>query len=112
MERPKLGELVGRREPPINDPETAKRYPTLYEYLTVTKYNDGSPRVTATLLLFVDDGALKGCLNDRDNNRSAFISAPSLLSLLEQLDIGLREDALDWKRKGSYNPKGGDKIPW
>lgn len=57
----------------------------------------GQQRVTGTLLLFVDDGALKAMLNDRDSGYIAFLSSHTAKTLLEAVEEGLRDGGLDWR---------------
>lgn len=79
------------------DPAFASRCPALWEYLTLTAWDDGSPRDPATLLIFVDSGVLKCCLSDKANSRVAFLSASTLEQLLSGLEDGLVRSTLDWR---------------
>lgn len=79
-------------------------YPTLMEYLTEDRYEDGSSRRTSTVTLFAQDGQVKGCVNDRDNDCSAFFSAASIESLLAVIESKLKESSADWRRN-----QGGSK---
>jgi len=56
--------------------------------------------------VFVEDGVLKGCLNDRDAERSVFLAADSLESLLDDLEAGLANDSLQWRAKRGPAKKG------
>lgn len=71
--------------------------PLLMEHLSCAQWEEGGTRKTSTLLLFVDAGTLKACLNDRSVGRAAFVSANSLRGLLDALEAGLMEDALEWR---------------
>lgn len=73
------------------------RCPTLAEFLESTTFGDGSPRIVPTLTLFLEQGVLKACLNDREEGMIAFISAGSLTGLLEALEEALILDTLDWR---------------
>jgi hypothetical protein len=64
------------------------------------QFDDGTPRKTATLLLFTDAGVLKGCLRDRETEETAWVSGDSLESLLDALEVGLQEGRLDWRKEG------------
>lgn len=89
----------GRREvqlPP--DQQFAKGYPAVWEYLVVSTWPDGKPRERASLLVVVEDGVWKGCINDREHGRSLWRSGETLPKLLEALDEGLRRGAADWRR--------------
>lgn len=73
------------------------QYPTLWEFLTSSAYEDGSKRATGSMLLFVDMGVLKACLNDRDTGEVAFLSGPSLESLLARASNGLEDGSIEWR---------------
>lgn len=74
-------------------------YPNLFSYLTQDAWEDGSTRVTSTILFFVERGELKCCISDRDAQRSAFLTGSDFQALLEAVEHGLEEDALDWRQK-------------
>jgi len=103
LSRPKPGEQNGPREEPFSDLQWSEEYPTVYSYLTERMYADNKPRVTSTLLMFVEDGIFRLCINDRDNLRSAFVTAPSVAEALATLEAKLLEESLDWRRKQNYN---------
>jgi hypothetical protein len=76
------------------------RYPGLWSMLALRAYPDGVARQTATLLLFIDGGQLKVCLNDRDQELQAWATGASLHDLLGALEAGLQADTLDWRASG------------
>lgn len=78
----------------------------LGEFMTCSVYVDGSKRELPTLNLFLHDGRLTGALNDRDNHRTAFVSAVSLAEVLDALERGLDDDSLGWRPN---KPIGGRK---
>jgi len=75
-----------------------KELEALCEYLSLSKWEDGKPRETATISISVDDGRLKGCLNDRANQRSAWFSGATLGALLCNMDESLRTGEVGWRR--------------
>lgn len=75
------------------------RYPTLWEYLTTTRWEDSSPRMTATLTVFVEDGVVKLCLADRAMSRTGWCSGKTFLEALEAVEGALRLDRMEWRRK-------------
>lgn len=81
-------------------------YPYLMEFLVEAVYEDGSARELPTLLLFAEGGSWKGCLNDRDNDRNAFVASASLTGLLAVIDAKLKESSLEWRAKGAKGKKG------
>jgi len=72
-------------------------WPCLHEWMSADKWEDGGPRATTTLFLFVDAGCLKVMLKDRDAGRVLFLSAASLDELLAGLEARLREGTGEWK---------------
>lgn len=94
--RPKREEFVAP------DDSLSKDFPCLWGYLSNTRWDNGDPRTTATLMFFVDSGCLKACLNDRANDRSAFFTGPSLPEILFTVETKLLDDTCDWRyRKAS-----------
>lgn len=75
----------------------SKKLPFLWEFLTVTEYEDGSKRVLGTLIVFVDGPLVKAFINDRDQGLSACVSSSSLLGVLEATNGGLEADTLEWR---------------
>lgn len=111
LERPEPGRIYGKAKPPVNDPELASNYPSLYAYLTQDRWPDGNYRLTSTITVFVDGGALTVVLNDRDNNRSAFANEASLHSALAALDSAITDDTIEWRSRKSQATKS-DSVPF
>lgn len=84
-------------------------HPALGEYLTATTYPDGGQRQTATVLVFVEDGVVKGCLRDRDTDMSLWASSGSIQGVLEALDAALAEPNPAWRKNQSWGQKGAKK---
>jgi hypothetical protein len=90
-------------EPVLEDPAVTgctfpRDYPGLFEHLTVGVWPDGKPRPLSTLLICVDGGRFRACLNDRANGCSTWVSAASVAGVLQVLDSGIRQGSLDWRR--------------
>jgi len=111
LNRPLPGQYNGPKEERLSDVQWAEEYPTLLSYLSERTYSDNKPRVTSTLLIFVDDGILRICINDRDNNRSAFVTAATFSEALASLESRLLEESLDWRVKSAYT-SSKDKTPF
>ena len=73
-------------------------FPALVEFMTCEKWDDGSPRKTGSITIFLDTGTLKGCLADRDGDWVSFLTAQGFTELLGALDAGLQAKSLDWRR--------------
>lgn len=85
------------------DADLVKRYPNLIEYLTVTEFEDGSSRERSVLSVFVEDGRVKVCLNDKELERSGYVSGDTLTGVLVALEKALATEGLEWR------PWGGKK---
>jgi len=72
-------------------------YPVLVEFLTRTRFEDGSTRQTGTCLVLVEGGRLKVCCVDRQDRLVAFTSVESLAGLVSQLEEELAGQGLDWR---------------
>jgi len=84
----------------VQDNKLAKDCPALFEYLTLDAWEDGEVRQTATLLLFVEGGQFRGCVNDRENERSLWAGADTFLGLVGALEGRLIDPTADWRRSG------------
>jgi len=83
----------------------SESFPMLWDYLTTSVYDGGESRLTSSLTIFVQDGVLKACVNDRDLDRSAFFTGETMEDLLISVDDSLREDDCDWRVKRGTSPQ-------
>lgn len=72
-------------------------YPALVAFLQQTKWPDGKPRTTGTLLVFTQDGMWTLCLTDRDEGSRAFVTSRTLQEAFSEAEMGLRSDTLAWR---------------
>lgn len=73
-------------------------YPTLRSYLLDRTYEDGSPRATATVTLFLNDQGWLGCtLKDRDMDRALFGVGATLEELGASLEEQLTSEEPPWR---------------
>lgn len=86
----------------------ALAFPAVLTELSCVEFEDGQPREPSSLLIFAQDGLLKGMLRDKSNDRVAFVSGCSLEGVLEALERGLVKSDLDWRRD---KPAGGRRRP-
>lgn len=77
----------------------------LREYMSDGKWEDGSERLTSTLLLLWEDGVYKGCLHDRAMERSLWAAGPSMTHVMEALESMLAEGTGQWRRSGKPRRK-------
>jgi hypothetical protein len=79
------------------DPGFASKRPMLWHYLTQSVWDDGSPRQTSSLLIFFQDGHLKGMLRDRDAGLCLWAAASGVTQLLDAFETLLVTPGIDWK---------------
>ena len=89
--------------------EEKARWPQLIEYLNAAAWDDGSPRETSTLMLLIEDGWLKVCLNDRAVGRSLWQSADTLMDALDALEDHLVAGTGEWRVKKPFGSTGRKK---
>lgn len=85
----------------------SREHPALSEYMTLSKWEDGTERETATLLVLWEEGMWKAQVNDRAQGRAAWWSAWTLTGLLQRVEASLAADEVDWRRKREWG--GGKK---
>lgn len=93
----------------VRDNVFIKACPALWEYLTLSRWEDGATRRTATLLVMVDEGTLKACLNDRDAERSLWVTGGTFQGLLAAIEERLKEGTGEWRKNQAWNGRGGKK---
>lgn len=98
----------------MSDKEFPRRWPCLWEYLTVEEYPDGGgARKLATISLFLGSTGPTACLNDKDNARSLFGSSSSFLGALDALETLAKSDQAVWRedkhQTGTSARKKGEK---
>lgn len=96
---------AGSVAPPVPS-EWWSAFPTVWEWLTVTRFDDGSPRQSSTITICYDQGTLKACLNDRAGRRSLWGSGTQLGDILASLEAHLASnDPSGWRSYQDYQPK-------
>lgn len=103
MAKAKLAKSDNRKPPTVAcavmNGDEERRWPTLAGHLTQTTWEDGSVRVTSTLLFFCEEEGMKVCLHDRANGMVLFRTSSGLLSALDELEDALNSDDPGWRRK-------------
>lgn len=97
VKRPDKNQNVGPS--PVRQIEwPGKDHPLLWEYMTARCYEDGEPRATATLTMFLaDDGSWGGTLKDRQNDRALFGRGSTWEEVVESLESQLDGDTPAWR---------------
>lgn len=99
LKKPEPGRHYGPPKKLLDDPEMRNSFPTLFLYLTQSRWDSGDARLTSTLTVFTDGECLTVILNDRHNNRSLFANESSLYSAMAAIEDHLLHDTGDWKTK-------------
>jgi hypothetical protein len=81
----------------LEDKDFQKECPTLYAYVAAPTWPDGSARELSTVIVFVEDGRIKGCLSDKDTGMTLWASSGTLAGLWEALEARLTGDEVDWR---------------
>jgi len=83
-------------------------YPAIWEYMTLEEHEDGAARERSLLMILVEDGIVKGCVQDRDQGQSLWASGTGVPGVLEALDRHLQEGTGEWRQ---MRQQGNGKAP-
>ncbi len=75
----------------------SQEFPSLFEHLSDTTFDDGSERETSTVLLFVDGGQWKACLHDRQEGLSLWVSGATYGDVMSALEADLAAGGGSWR---------------
>lgn len=101
-----------RRQTVLDDrgTEWMRTYPAIWEYLTLEVHEDGAPRERSMLMILVEDGIVKGCIQDRDQGQSLWASGSGVPGVLEALDRHLQAGTGEWRvMRAAKNANGSKK---
>src|SRR5262252_32539 len=82
---------------PAPDPEAMGRWPTLWLWLTQTTWPNGDQRKTSTIVLFSQDGMVKGMVRDKEDDTCLWMTARTLFGCLDALEEGLCSVGAIWR---------------
>lgn len=80
------------------DEDFLGEYPVLHTFLTAVKGDDGSPRNTSVLTMFVEDGIWKGVLHERHASLCLWSSGDSWRKVLQHMEERLASGAAEWRK--------------
>lgn len=86
--------------PPVPDSGAMAGCPTLWEMMTVSRI-DGKPRQPSTMSVWIQDGRVMCCLNERDEGMALFASGATLDDALEEMELHLISDCPPWRKQRS-----------
>jgi hypothetical protein len=81
----------------ILDDGFAKRYPSLTEYMTADKYEDGGARERSNLSISIREGSVLLALNDKELKQSIYTSDDTLQGALKLLEGALTGGQAQWR---------------
>ena len=82
-------------------------YPSLWSHLTQTTWDDGTPRLTSAVTLFMQAGRFTACVVEKNWDLILFATADKLEGIWEAVDARLSDPKADWRA----NRRGpGDKA--
>jgi hypothetical protein len=82
----------------LTDPGFSNRFPVLWSFLTQKTWEDGSARLTSTLLIFEQDGILKAMLKDKDAGLCLWVAGATFEGLYDALEGALSDPRADWRQ--------------
>lgn len=94
--RMKVAESTPGASPVVID-KTLLGFPNLLSYLVDDKYDDGSSRERAAVSLFIEGEVVKLALNDKDQKRSLYVAASTLLDAFKALERLLAGGGGEWR---------------
>lgn len=101
MQRPAQRQVAGEAQAIRTDVRFKGQYPTIWEYLTTCKYDDGSARRPSSLLLFMQDGCIKGMIADKDLGQCLWVAGQGVFEVLAALEAGLLDPQAVWRQDRS-----------
>lgn len=93
------GTSPGAKTSGFDDPGFAKKFPLLYEQLTETTFEGGEARITSSIILFAEEGALKACLSERNDHCSLWATANTLDGVMKALEAALTTGNPQWRKQ-------------
>lgn len=75
----------------------ANLYPALVEFLTITRWDEKTPRTTGTIMLMQDEGRWKAWVHDRDAKRSMFVTGMTPDGVIANVEELLANNGGEWR---------------
>lgn len=88
------------------DASFAKAHPTLSEYMSEDRWDDGKPRERSTVQLKLQDGAILATLQDHDLQRGLYVVGASVAEALKSLEKHAASPTADWRMWKRGKSKG------
>lgn len=88
----------GQSTVPLMGGKFALDYPGIWDHLTQTAWEDGSPRVPSSILIFEQDGSLKLMLRDKSAGLCLWVAGRTFEALLLACEMGINDPATEWRQ--------------
>lgn len=89
---------TGEDGPALAAPEDyTELFPQLWNYLTQTRWDDGTPRQPSSVSIFLQHGKWTACLIEKNWGLILFATADRLEGIWEALDARLSDPKADWR---------------
>lgn len=85
-------------------------FPTLFEYLTVRVFDDGTARKASALTVFSDGPQMKAVLKDAEQGLCLWMAAPTFDALLALLEAALNDPATVWRLDRRDNDGSSKRV--
>jgi len=99
LRKPFVGGAVSPEALVPNDPGSKADFPSLFAYLSDDQWEDGSPRMRSTLIIFCEGDTFKACLTDKDNDLTLWAASRTLVDLFGSLEGRLGDPEADWRKR-------------
>lgn len=87
------------------DDKWRKLFPTIVEYMSCEKWEDGKARAISTVQLKLQDGRILASLSDHDLQRGLYVAGEHVEAALKALERALTSDNADWRYWGGGKKK-------
>jgi len=95
----------GSSAPPLVDVKWSEKHPELLAHLAGTPFEDGEPRQSSTITVYLEDGRWKMCLNNREEKLTLWVSGDTWGKALDALEEALTGERPDWRVPGWLKKK-------
>jgi len=83
----------------------SSKYPTIVEFVSCSRWQDGEERVPGSLTLYCQEGAFKCTLREKTLGLVGFVSGKTFTALLHSIETALAKGTVEW-RVDAYAKKG------
>jgi len=104
-DRPKIVTTSGGLSARPTNEKDLKAYPEILNWLCDDTWADGTARTRSSILFFVQDGAIKGCLMNKDDEMSLWAGGDSFAGFLACLEGRLKDPKADWRKMANHPSK-------